>query len=187
MPQKPDILDRQEIFTGRKVALEVHRIRDAGGRETTREVVRHPGSVAVLAFPQPGVLLLERVWRYTAERKLLEIPAGTLEPDEAASACAARELAEETGYRAGRLEPLLTIHTSPGVLTEQLTLFLARGLEKGEPDREAGEQIENVLVGFDEAMAMVRDGRITDGKTALAILFWNAREQDAPRAVKGNA
>ncbi|HUU93950.1 MAG TPA: NUDIX hydrolase [Phycisphaerae bacterium] len=187
MTRKPDILDREEIFSGRKVALEVHHIRDAGGRETTREVVRHPGSVAILAFPEPGVLLLESIWRYAAERTLLEIPAGTLDPDEKGAACAARELAEETGYRAGSLEPLITIHTSPGILTEQLTLFLATDLEEGEPRREAGEQIENVLVPFDEAMAMVADGRITDGKTVLAILFWNAREHEAPGAGKGNA
>jgi len=187
MGHKPDILDREEIFSGRKVALEVHRIRDATGRRTTREVVRHPGSVAVLAFPQPGVLLLERIWRYTAERELLEIPAGTLDPGEERTACARRELAEETGYRADHLEPLLTVHTSPGILTEQLTLFLATSLDEGEPAREAGEQIENVLLPFDEALAMVRDGRITDGKTALAILFWNARRPQAPGTAKGHA
>jgi len=187
MARKPDILDREEIFSGRKVALEVHHIRDAGGRETTREVIRHPGSVAILAFPQPGVLLLERIWRYAAERTLLEIPAGTLDPDEKGAACAVRELAEETGYRAGTVEPLITIHTSPGILTEQLTLFLATDLEEGTPEREAGEQIENILVPFDEALAMVHDGRITDGKTVLAILFWKAREPQAPGTGKGNA
>lgn len=187
MAHVPEILNREKVYTGRKVALEVHRIRDAGGRETTREVVRHPGSVAILAFPKPGTLLLERIWRYAAEQTLLEIPAGTLEPDEAPAACAARELAEETGYRAARMEPLLTVHTSPGILTERLTLFLATDLEEGKAEREPGEQIENVLVPFDEAMAMVRDGRITDGKTALAILFWNARRQEASKTGKGDA
>ena len=187
MAHVPEILNREKVYTGRKVALEVHRIRDAGGRETTREVVRHPGSVAILAFPKQGTLLLERIWRYAAERTLLEIPAGTLDPDETRAACAARELAEETGYRTGRLEPLITIHTSPGILTEQLTLFLATDLEEGTPEREPGEQIENVLVPFDEAMAMVHDGRITDGKTVLAILFWNARRQEASQAGKGDA
>jgi len=187
MARSPEILDRRVIFSGRKLTLEVHRIRDASGRETTREVVRHPGSVAILAFPEPGVVLLERIWRYTAGRTLLEIPAGTLDPGETGAACAARELAEETGYRAGRLEPLLTVHTSPGILTEQLTLFLASDLAEGEPEREAGEQIENVLLAFDEATAMVRDGRITDGKTVLAILYWNAREHEAPGGGKGHA
>ena len=183
----PEILTRETVFDGRKVALELHHIRGADGRETTREIVRHPGSVAILAFPQPGRILLERIWRYAVGKTMVEIPAGTLEPDETRAACAARELAEETGYRAERLEPLLTVHTSPGILTEQLTLFHASGLEEGEPAREAGEQIENLLVPMGEAMAMVRDGRITDGKTALAIFFWNARRQQASNAGKGSA
>ena len=182
MDPGPEILKRERIFDGRKVGLEVHHIRDRHGRETTREVIRHGGSVAILAFPEPGVLLLERVWRYAVEAATLEIPAGTLEPGEDPADCAARELAEETGYRAARLEPLLTVHPSPGVLSERLTVFLATDLESGAPDREAGEEIENVLVPVDEAFEMIRDGRITDGKTVAALLFWaRFRRADAGR------
>jgi ADP-ribose pyrophosphatase len=173
MAGRPVIQARETVFSGRKVALEVHHIRDASGRETTREVLRHGGSVAILAFPAPGRVLLERNWRHALEQDMIELPAGTLEPGEDPKACAARELAEETGYRAGRLARLLVIHPSPGILTERLVIFLAQDLEAGPPRREAGEEIENLLVPMDEALAMVRDGRITDSKTVAALLFWD--------------
>lgn len=180
MAPGPEILSRERIFEGRKVSLEVHHVRDTAGRETTREVVRHGGSVGILAFPEPGVVLLERIWRYAVGVEMLEIPAGTLEPGEDPAACAARELAEETGYRAGRLRPLLAIHPSPGILSERLTIYLASDLEKGVPRREAGEEIENLLVPVDEALAMIRDGRITDSKTVAAVLYWDARQREEP-------
>ena len=173
MAGRPEILGRERVFAGRKVALEVHRLRDAAGRQTTREVVRHGGSVAILAFPEPGKVLLERIWRYALEREMIELPAGTLDPGEAPEACAARELAEETGYRPGRLRRLLVIHPSPGVLTERLEIFLAEDLGAGPPKREPGEEIETMLVPFDEALAMVRDGRITDSKTVAGLLWWD--------------
>ena len=172
MGREPEILGRTIIFQGCKVALEVRRLRARDGREAQREIVRHPGSVAILAFPEPGVVLLERNWREAVGREMLEIPAGTLEPGEASAACAARELAEETGYRAAHLEPMLTLHPSPGILTEEMTVYLASELSRGEPSREAGEEITNVLVPVDEALAMIADGRITDAKTVAAILFW---------------
>jgi ADP-ribose pyrophosphatase len=173
MDRHPEVVKRQRIFEGRKVALEVHHIRAPDGRQTTREIVCHRGSVAILAFPEPGRVLLERVWRYALGAAMYEIPAGTLEPGEAPAACAARELAEETGYTAGRLEPLLAVHPSPGILTERLTVYLASDVRPGRPAREPGEEIENVLVPLDEALAMIRDGRISDAKTVAAILFWD--------------
>ncbi len=172
MGERPRILKREQIFSGRKVALEVHHIRAADGRETTREVILHGGSVAILAFPEPGRVLLEKNWRYALGREVIELPAGTLDEGEDPRACAARELAEETGYRAGRLEPLLVIHPSPGVLSERLEIFLAGDLATGEAKREAGEQIENLILPVEEALAMIHDGRITDAKTVAALLFW---------------
>jgi len=173
MTDQPQILKRDRLFSGRKLALEVHHIRDAAGRETTREVIRHGGSVAILAFPEPGRVLLEKNWRYALEREVLELPAGTLEEGEEPEACARRELAEETGFRPGRLEPLLVIHPSPGVLSERLQIFVAEDLCPGEPQREAGEQIENLILPVEKALAMIRDGRITDAKTVAALLFWD--------------
>jgi len=179
MARRPDILKRETLFAGRKVCLQVHRVRDSGGRETTREVVLHGGSVAVVAEPEPGKILLERVWRYAVEGSLLEIPAGTLEAGEDPADCAVRELAEETGYRAGRVEPMLTIYTSPGFLTERITIYLATDLEPGQPAREAGEEIENLLVPVDEALAMIADGRIDDGKTVCGLLYRYGRTPPA--------
>ena len=172
MDKPPETLSVETVFRGRKVALEVHRVRGADGREAVREVVRHRGAVAVLAFPEPGCVLMERIWRYAVGRTMLEIPAGTLEPGEDPAVCAARELADETGYRAGRLAPLLAINPSPGILSELLTVYLATDLAKGEPHREPGEEIENVLVPVAEVLELIRTGGITDAKTVAAILFW---------------
>ncbi len=187
MSRPPQVLQCDTIFTGRKVCLEVHHVRAADGRETTREVVRHGGSVAVLAEPEPGKILLERVWRYPVGEPLLEIPAGTLEPGEDPAECAVRELAEETGYRAARVEPMLTLYTSPGFLTEQITIFRAIHLEPGTPDREAGEEIENVLMPVEEALAAIADGRIRDGKTICALLYGVAQQGWAGSAGKEGA
>ncbi len=171
MRREPETLKRETVFAGRKVALEVHRIRGADGREATREVVRHRGSVAILATPEPDRILLERIWRYAVGGTMLEIPAGTLEPGEDPAACAARELAEETGYRAGRLEPILRLHPSPGILSEEMTVYRAYDLAKGEPALEPGEEIETVLLPVEEVLAMIGDGRLTDAKTVAAVLF----------------
>jgi ADP-ribose pyrophosphatase len=153
--------------------LELRHVRGSDGREAVREIVRHRGSVAILAFPEPGKVLLESNWREAIGREMLEIPAGTLEPGEAPAVCAARELAEETGYRAGRLEPMMHLHPSPGIMTEQMTVYLASDLTSGEPSCEAGEEIVCVLVPVNEALAMIADGRITDAKTVAALLYWN--------------
>ena len=172
MAREPQPLKCETVFTGRRVSLEVHHLRATDGRRTVREVVRHRGSVAILAFPEPGMLLLERIWRYALGREMFEIPAGTLEAGEDPAACAARELKEETGYRAARLEPILVVHPSPGILSERLTIYLASGLKPGAPDREPGEEVENLLVPVAEALEMVRDGRMTDAKTVAALLYW---------------
>jgi ADP-ribose pyrophosphatase len=168
---QPETLNRKTIFTGRKISLEVHDIRGADGRRTEREVIRHPGSVVILATPEPGVLLMERIWRYAIGREMIELPAGTLEPGEDPAVCAIRELAEETGYRAGRVEPILRLHPSPGILSEQMTIYRAYDLEKGDPAREAGEEIQNLLAPVAEVLAMIADGRITDAKTVASVLF----------------
>jgi ADP-ribose pyrophosphatase len=173
MDRHPEIMRRESIFEGLKVALEVHHIRAPDGREAVREVVRHRGSVAILAFPEPGKVLLERIWRYPVGAEMYEIPAGTLEEGEDPALCAARELAEETGYTAGRLEPVLTVHPSPGILTELMTIYLASDLRPGRPAREPAEEIETALVPVDEALGLIRAGRVRDAKTVAAILYWD--------------
>jgi len=177
MGDGPKLLKCETVYTGRRIALEIRRVRGSDGREAVREIVRHRGSVAILAFPEPGKVLLERNWREAVGREMLEIPAGTLEAGEDPAACAARELAEETGYRAGRLEPMLRLHPSPGIMTEEMTVYLASDLSAGRPSPEAGEEIVCVLTPADEALAMVADGRITDAKTVASLLYWNQRRR----------
>jgi ADP-ribose pyrophosphatase len=169
--QHPETLKTDVVYSGRKIAVEVNHVRGADGRETVREVVRHRGAVVILAVPEAGCVLLERIWRYAIGREMIELPAGTLEVGEDPAACAARELAEETGYRAARLERILRLHPSPGILSEEMTVYRAYDLTKGEPAREAGEEIENVILPAGEVLAMIADGRITDAKTVASVLF----------------
>ena len=146
------------------------------GRTHTRESVQHPGAVVVLPLLEDGRVCLIRNYRSAVNRILIELPAGTLEPDEDPLQTATRELEEETGYRAGGVEPLCQFFMSPGVLNERMHLFLATDLTAGPARLEAGEQIEPWLVPWSEALAMADDGRIEDAKTLVA-LFWYDRRR----------
>lgn len=135
-----------------------------------REIVRHPGSCAVVATTPSGEVLLVRQMREAVGERLLEIPAGIMDVEgEDAAACAARELIEETGHRAVRLEPLGRFLSSPGFTDEVFELFLARATP--EPEAAAEDGIETVRMPLPEAVAAVRDGRIADAKTALGLLL----------------
>ncbi len=164
-------LGSREMFRGRRIAVRVERLADAAGREYVREVVEHPGAAVVLPVLADGRLVLVRQYRHAVGRFLLEAPAGTLSPGEEPEACARRELAEETGYRAGTLRPLAVVCPSPGVLTERLHLFLAEGLTAGPPEREPGEEMEVVVLPAGEVRGMARRGEIEDAKTLLCVLL----------------
>lgn len=171
MASHPETLKTDVVYAGRKIAVEVNQIRGTDGRPAVREVVRHRGAVVILALPEPGRVLLERIWRYAVDREMIELPAGTLEVGEAPAVCAARELAEETGYRAARLEPILKLHPSPGILSEEMTVYRAYDLTKGSPACEPGEEIETLLVPVDEVLKRIAAGEITDAKTVATMLF----------------
>lgn len=175
----PRLIDRKVVYEGRKLRLEVHRIEAPDGRRAVREVVRHGGSVAVLAFRHgengEREVLFERNYRYTVGRYLVEIPAGTLDRSaESPEACARRELEEETGFRAEKLESLFSVLPSPGFLDERLTVFAAEDVTAGGAAPEAGELIEVVWVPWAEALRMVRENEVEDGKTIAAILYYEA-------------
>jgi ADP-ribose pyrophosphatase len=154
-----------QVFRGRLVSVEVRE-----GRY--REIVHHPGSCAVVALAGGDVLLV-RQYRDAVDREMLEIPAGTRDVrGEDPASCAARELMEETGHRAVRVEPLAAIHASPGFLDERIELFLAEAEPAGEPSEDG---IQIVRMPLDEASAAVRDGRITDAKSAVGILLASGR------------
>lgn len=142
------------------------------GSTASCQFVEHPGAVAVLAMVDAERICLIRSRRLTVGQTLIEVPAGTREPNETPLETAQRELREETGYRAERWEKLGQFYTSPGILTEQMHVFLATGLTPGEPRREANEEIENLVVTWDEALDMVDRGEIVDGKTLVALLSY---------------
>ncbi len=167
------------IHTGRVVALDVDEVRYASGHEGTMEVVRHPGASAVLPIAETGSsadphILLLRQYRYVPDDVLIEIPAGRLEPGEDPAECAARELREETGYRATTLTRLgpTAILTAPGFTDERIHLFMATGLRAGAAAREPDESITLVVYPLSEALDLVLRGAIHDAKTALALLYF---------------
>jgi ADP-ribose pyrophosphatase len=144
---------------------------DRGTRQ--REVIRHPGSVVILPMIDDETVCLIRNFRVAVDEALIELPAGTLEPNESAETTAHRELIEETGYRAANLKPLHSFFAAPGCLDERMSLFLGTGLEPGNPQREIGEQIENLVVSWDDAVCMACDGTIHDAKTIVGILLYD--------------
>jgi ADP-ribose pyrophosphatase len=147
------------------------------GRERKLTYVKHRGSVAILPLVDDDHICLIMSRRLTVDEWLIEVPAGTREPDEPPLETARRELIEETGYRAGRLEELTSYYPSPGVLSEMMHIYVAHDLTAGDPAREENEEIENLVVPFDQALAMVESGEIHDGKTIVALLTWERRRQ----------
>lgn len=137
----------------------------------TRDVIRHPGSVVIVPLLPNERVCLIRNFRATVARSLVELPAGTLDPGEPPLVAAFRELEEETGFRASSMVPVTSFLAAPGILDERMHLFLASGLTANPPQRELYECIENLIVPWDEALCMVQDGAIEDGKTILGLLF----------------
>lgn len=168
------LVEKQVIFNGTKVRLEVHHLENDQGQRTRREVCVHPGAVVVLPIAPDGTVLLIRNRRYAVGGQyLLELPAGTLEKNEDPMNCAGRELLEETGYLAGRLKALGHFYTSPGILSEKMYAFVATELERQQAALEEGEEIELQPTPVDEAVAMCGDGQIQDGKTLAALLMYD--------------
>ena len=153
--------------------IEVHHdvVRLPDGTQATRDYIRHPGAVAIVALTDEGHVVLERQYRYPLRRDLVEIPAGKLDPGEAHLETGKRELLEETGYSATQWTYLGRIHNAIGYSDEAIELWLATGLKKGEAQLDEGEFLEVFTLPFKEALAMATDGRISDVKTIVG-LFW---------------
>jgi ADP-ribose pyrophosphatase len=177
-PKPPtEIVNRRTVYEGRRIDLEVLTLRSADGQESKREAVRHPGAAVVLALTADGRVIFERNYRAVLADFLLELPAGTLDEGESPADCAARELTEETGYTAARIEPLTDFYTSPGVLDERIWAFVATGLSPGQTNLDAGEQIEVELVDYGEAVAMCLDGRCRDAKSIATLLTYESQRR----------
>ena len=161
----------REMFAGKLLRLRVDDVELKDGRVTQREIVEHPGAVAILAFDAAGGIVLVRQYRKAAERLTLEIPAGTLGAGEEPLACAVRELKEETGYAARTISRVCSFYTAVGFCTEVLHLFVASDLEAGDQAFEDDEDIEVVTMSVAGAMDQISHGEIVDSKT-IAAVFW---------------
>jgi ADP-ribose pyrophosphatase len=169
------VASRRE-YTGRVINLDIDQVRFPNGTVGELEMIRHSGASAVLPFlgdpagEDPTILLI-RQYRYAADGFIYEIPAGRLEPGEPPEQCAVRELREETGCTAAKMEHLYTMYTTPGFTDEKIHLFVATGLERGETALEQDEFVEVVPTTMSAALKLIRDGTINDAKTALSILY----------------
>jgi ADP-ribose pyrophosphatase len=163
-------LSSRRAFTGRLLALRVDEVELASGGHATREVVEHPGAVAVLAWDGERLAAVSQ-WRQAAAAELLELPAGTREPGEGPLHTAQRELAEECGLTATRWEEGPAFYTAPGFSTELLTLFLATGLSSVDAQPPEDEALERSWLTLPDALAAIDDGRIRDAKSLVGILW----------------
>lgn len=177
MPQFEKILSSSHPFSGRLIKLRVDEVILPNGRKTTREIVEHGGAVAVLAL-QGDRVLMERQYRHTAERVMWEIPAGTIEEGEEPRDCAIRELREETGYEAEKIDEIIHFYVAVGYSTEVIRIFLATGLKQRGATLAEDEQIETVLLPLGKALQMVKGNEIEDAKTIIGLLFLKDRLND---------
>ena len=166
-------------WTGRRIRVRVDEVERSDGHRTTREVVEHPGAVAIVAWDGRRVAMV-RQWRHATGEVLLEIPAGTLEPDEAPDATARRELAEEVGLGAARWERGPTFYTAPGFCDERMYLFLATELSAERAEADADEILEPLWLTLDDARRAVERGDIRDAKTIVGIAWLRERLETSP-------
>jgi len=168
--EQPQILKSVEIFRGRVFDVTMDTIRE-GGKTYQREVVRHPGSAVIIPIFADGTIALVRQYRHPAVRYLLEAPAGSLERGEAPEEGAARELEEELGYVAARLEKLTEFFVSPGFCEEKMWVYLATEMTKTEQQLDDDEIVEVVRIPFSHALSMITTGEIDDAKTMIGIML----------------
>jgi ADP-ribose pyrophosphatase len=169
----------RRVYDGKVLALDVDEVEEPGGVSATREVVRHPGSVATLAVDDEGRVALVRQYRYAAGEMLWELPAGRIDPGEAPEQGAARELEEEAGLRPERMETLSFFFTTPGFCDERMHVFRASALREVTARPESDERIELRWFTPDELAAMVGSGEIREGKTLVAVLL-ELRRRSSP-------
>jgi len=170
------LVSSSRLYSGRIVNLDLDAVRFPDDSVGQLEMLRHPGAAAVVPFldppggADPRVVLI-RQFRHAADGYIWEVPAGRLDVGEPPESCAARELEEETGMRARRLERITTIYTTPGFTDERIHLFLADGLEPGAEHREADEFMELHTLRWSQVLGMIERGEIVDGKSLVSLLF----------------
>lgn len=168
-------LGSSRVYSGKVLALDVDDVEEPGGVRARREVVRHTGSVAVLPVHRDGRFVLVRQYRYPPDQVLWELPAGRRDEGESPEAAARRELEEEVGLRAGRLEPLCTFYTTPGFCDEVMHLYRATDLTQVPPRPEEDERLEIRAFPAGDVRPMIDSGEVREGKTLVALLLELAR------------
>ena len=175
---KETTLSSKEIFKGRVIDLYVEEVKLPNGKTSTREIVKHPGAVAIIAITPENKIVMVEQFRKPLGRTIVEIPAGKLEKGEKPEATAKRELEEETGYTCSNLQLLISFYTSPGFADELVHLFIAEDLEKLKIAAELDEDefLDVIEVTLEEAQEMVQNKRIYDAKTAFAVQYLQLKQ-----------
>ncbi|WP_079910767.1 NUDIX domain-containing protein [Paenibacillus sp. 32352] len=163
----------EPIFQGKVISLQVDTVRLPNGELAKREIVKHPGAVAVLALKDDRMLVVEQ-YRKPLEKSQVEIPAGKLDPGEEPLEAARRELEEETGYKAGTIRHICSFYTSPGFADEILHLYVAENLTRGEVHLDEDEFLECDSITLEQAKQYIHDRRISDAKTITAVYAWQS-------------
>jgi ADP-ribose pyrophosphatase len=174
----------QPLLVTDRFSVEEVQHRTDDGSLHTRAVVRHSGAVTIIPLVDAEHICLIRNFRVSVGRTLLELPAGTIEPPEEPEATAHRELVEETGYRARQLERLHSFYMSPGILDERMHVFVAKNLEEIGASREPGEEIENLVVTWEQAVELIQTRQIEDAKTLVGLLMYHCLRSDHLGIVK---
>ncbi len=166
-----ELIKREYLYRGRILNVRLDTVRLPNGNETIREVIEHPGAVVIVALDAADNVLLVKQYRYAIGREMLELPAGTLEKNEPPENAAPRELKEETGYTAQSWELLTRFFSSPGILTEEMRVYLARDLSAGKSEPEGDEDLQLVKMPLSQALALVERGEIMDAKSIVGLLL----------------
>ena len=180
---KAKLISSKLAYQGKVFNVYTDTLIEPGGHRNVRDVIRHNGSVVILAVdesknPADPAVIMERQYRHAAGQFMIELPAGTRNPGEAPLAAAKREMIEETGYRAKRWTMLLRYFASPGFLGEWMQIYLARDIRQGEAKLEDDENLEVFRMPLSEAMRMVAEGKIHDGKTLIGLSLYDAARRD---------
>lgn len=165
------IICTRYAYSGRLLKLRVAKVKLPSGRETTREIVEHPGAVAIVPLLDGERILVTRQYRAAVRKYLMEIPAGTLEPGESPLACAKRELAEETGYKARRMRRLFSSYLAPGYSTEKIHFFLGKRLVRTKAKPAEDETITVQSMDLHEGLRAIESGKIQDAKTICGLYY----------------